>query len=97
MACCVAIVATSVGAIPEMLIGNDGEAAGLLVPALDSVSLKLALEDLLMDPAKRLELGAAGRRKCEANYRLSDLAGRWVALWSGHESLNTPEQNVREK
>jgi len=90
MACGVAIVATSVGAIPEMLMGDDGEAAGIIVPPQDSESLKLALEDLLQNPARRSELGASARRKSEANYQLSDLARRWAVLWSGHESSSKP-------
>jgi glycosyltransferase involved in cell wall biosynthesis len=82
MALGTAIVATRVGAIPEMLQGNDGEAAGIIVPPRDTESLKLAMEDLLQNPAKRSELGAAARRKCEANYQLSDHARRIVSdIW----------------
>jgi glycosyltransferase involved in cell wall biosynthesis len=90
MACSVAIVATSVGAIPEMLLGNEGEVAGIIVTPRDTESLKLAVETLLMNPTKRSELGAAARRKCEASYQLSDLARRWAVLWSGHESSSKP-------
>jgi glycosyltransferase involved in cell wall biosynthesis len=82
MACSVAIVATSVGAIPEMLLGNNGEAAGLLVPAQNGEALKIALEDLLRNPAKRLELGSAARRKCETHYRLTEITHQWVKLWT---------------
>ena len=90
MACRVAIVATSVGAIPEMLLGDDGKAVGMLVPPRDVGALRLAVEDLLKHPAKRSELGAAARRKCEANYELSGLARHWVALWADHNNSNRP-------
>jgi glycosyltransferase involved in cell wall biosynthesis len=76
MASGLAIVGTSVGAIPEMLVGNDGEAAGVIVPPRETESLRLALEDLLKNPGKRLELGASARRKCETSYRMPDLARR---------------------
>ncbi len=88
MACSSAIVATSVGAIPEMLMGNNGEESGVLVPPGDSASLKLALEDLLQNSSKRLVLGSAARRNVEANYQLLDLARRWVSLWTGYSHLN---------
>ena len=92
----VAIVAISAGAIPEMLMDTAGEVAEIIVAPRDIVSLKLALEDLLQNPARRLELGAAARRKCEANYGLSDLAQRWVELWTGNKSLNMRELSVKE-
>lgn len=87
MACGVAIVATAVGAIPEMLIGRGGEPAGVTVPPRDIESLKEALEDLLRNPGKRRELGAAARAKSEANYQISDLARHWAELWA-EESEN---------
>lgn len=79
MALGIAIVATNVGAIPEMLQGNLGEAAGIIVPPRDAKSLRLAIEDLLLDPAKRSALGAAARSKCQASYLISNHA-RGVAL-----------------
>ena len=60
------IVATRVGGIPEIVV--DGQ-TGLLVPPEDPVSLAAALRRLVRDPAMRERLGAAGRRKVEAQYR----------------------------
>jgi glycosyltransferase involved in cell wall biosynthesis len=88
MACGIAIVATDVGAIPEMLSGNDGEPLGLIVPPRDSASLKLALQDLLDNPTERIPLGQAVYRKCQANYGMTDLARRWFDLWIGHAPIN---------
>ena len=83
MALGLAVVATSVGAIPEMLLGMDGEPAGILVPPQDTKGLKLAIESLLRNPAKRIELGLAARRKCRASYQISSHAQKVACeLWA---------------
>jgi glycosyltransferase involved in cell wall biosynthesis len=59
MACGVPIVATTGGALPEV-IGRDGE-TGLLVAPGDPSALATALGRALDDPALRDRVGAAGR------------------------------------
>ncbi len=61
MACGVPIVATTGGALPEV-IGRDGE-TGLLVPPADPSALAAALGRALDDPALRARIGAAGRAR----------------------------------
>jgi glycosyltransferase involved in cell wall biosynthesis len=56
MAVGVPVVATAVGDVPAMLAGR----AGLTIPAEDREALEAALTELLADPAKRAEMGAAG-------------------------------------
>jgi glycosyltransferase involved in cell wall biosynthesis len=61
MACEVPLVATTGGALPEV-VGRDG-AAGLLVPPKDAGELAVAIGRLLDDPELRAHMGAAGRRR----------------------------------
>ena len=61
MACGVPVVATTGGALPEV-VGRDGE-TGLLVPPNDPGALAGAIRRLLDDPALRARLGEAGRQR----------------------------------
>jgi glycosyltransferase involved in cell wall biosynthesis len=61
MACGVPLVATSGGALPEV-VGPDGGAA-LVVPPGDPEALAIALGRVLDDAALRASLGAAGRAR----------------------------------
>ncbi len=61
MACGVALVATTGGALPEV-VGTDG-VTGLLVPPDDPGALAAALGRLLDDADLRARLGAAGRER----------------------------------
>lgn len=58
----------------------DGE-TGILVPPGDSAALAGALERLLQDAALRGRMGAAGRRRVEANYTSKSVNARTVALY----------------
>ncbi len=66
MACGLPLVATRVGALPE-IVGEDNT-AGLLVPPGDAEALAMALGRLLDDPELRGRLGAAGRRRVEERF-----------------------------
>ncbi len=61
MACGVPVVATTGGALPEV-VGADGETA-LVVPPDDPGALAAAIARLLDDPELRVRLGAAGRQR----------------------------------
>ena len=55
-----ACVATDVSAIHELIVPNE---TGLLVAPGEPEDLAQALRSLIVDPARRLELGSAGRRR----------------------------------
>ncbi len=61
MACGVPLVATTGGALPEV-VGPDGEAA-LTVPTNDPSALAIAIDRLLDDPELRSRIGEAGRHR----------------------------------
>lgn len=79
------VVASSVGAIPEML---DQGRAGVLVPPGDVSALRGALQSLLGDAGRRRELAVAARTECERKHdarrqtvELIDLLLGCVAAW----------------
>jgi glycosyltransferase involved in cell wall biosynthesis len=61
MSCGVAVVATTGGALPEV-VGRDGE-TGLLVTPDDPEALVVAIRRVLDDPILRTSLGDAGRER----------------------------------
>lgn len=63
-----ACAATDISAIPELIV--DGE-TGLLVPADDIEALGVALSRLILDPALRVRLGAAGAAKVRNKFGMS--------------------------
>jgi glycosyltransferase involved in cell wall biosynthesis len=65
MACATPVVATTVGAIPELL--GNGE-AGVAVPPGASSALRLVIDQLLDDDLRRHELGALSRAHCEREF-----------------------------
>ncbi len=81
-----AIVATEVGAIPEMLSGD----CGLLVPPQDSESLRLALEELMADEALRQEMGLRAQARASEEYGMDTVFRKLVQTWIG--AARTSEQ-----
>ncbi len=63
-----AIVATDSGGVPEIVVH---EKTGLLVPPAQPAALAASVLALLKDPARAAEMGAAGRRRVEAEFSLT--------------------------
>jgi alpha-maltose-1-phosphate synthase len=78
MACGTAVVASSVGGIPEVVA--DG-VTGLLVPPDDEAALARAINTLIVDPARAAELGARGRASAVAEFSWDRIAGQTAALY----------------
>ncbi len=70
MACGVPVVATSVGAIPEVV---DNGLTGLLVDAEDPKALANAILSLLSEESKRKEMGEQSRRKVLNTYTIEKI------------------------
>jgi glycosyltransferase involved in cell wall biosynthesis len=96
MACGVAVVATTGGALPEV-VGSDGE-TGLLVTPDDPGALAGAIGRLLDDPALRARLGAAGRARVidRFTWQVTALgtAACYEALLEGKPLPGAPEAGV---
>jgi len=75
-----AVVATRVGGNPEAVI--DGE-TGILVPPRDPAALSAAMLSLLRDPARALEMGAAGRRRVVERFSLGKMVREIESLYEG--------------
>jgi glycosyltransferase involved in cell wall biosynthesis len=78
MASAVPVVVTGVGGMPE--IARHG-AEGLLVPRGDDRAAAAALLRLLDDPAEAAALGAAGRARALARYRLEQTIAAYLRLY----------------
>lgn len=73
----VPVVAVDAGAAREVVV--DGGTGLLVQPSIEA--LAAALVDLARDPARRAELGAAGRRRYEESYTVSAMADRALTIF----------------
>jgi glycosyltransferase involved in cell wall biosynthesis len=76
MAAGVPVVATTGGAIPEV-VGGDGTTAALVPPG-DAGALAAMIDELLDDPARRASIGSAGRRRAVERYSWTATAKQTV-------------------
>jgi glycosyltransferase involved in cell wall biosynthesis len=88
MACGTALVATTGGALPEV-VGRDGE-TGLLVEPGDPEELAIAIRRLLDDPTLRERIGDAGRRRVLEQFTWAAAARRTVDVY--HTAIERRKQ-----
>lgn len=86
MACSIPIVATEVGSCRELLEGRPGAdrtigSAGLITALADPADTAHALLELRDDPARRREMGRAGRRRVETYYRIDQVREAYLELY----------------
>lgn len=81
MACGCPIVATLVGAIPEMLDIENEKPCGVCVPAKDVEKLRDAIVDLLGNPMKAAAMGANARKRVNEQYAIPKVWEQLVAVW----------------
>jgi glycosyltransferase involved in cell wall biosynthesis len=90
MACGVPVVATTGGALPEV-VGPDGESARTVAPA-DPSALAAVLVEVLSDPDQRARLGQSGRLRALERFTWHEHAVGLVDMW--REELERREVKV---
>jgi len=78
MACGVPVVATTAGALPEVV---ENETTGILVPPRDANALAKAIRRLLRDEPLRQAMGAEGRRRVESNFTWEKAAEKTLEVY----------------
>jgi len=78
MACGLPVVATTAGALPEVVAHGE---TGILVPPKDPPALAQAIRRLLFDDELRRRMGEAGRRRVEALFTWPQAARRTVEVY----------------
>ena len=81
MACGCAIVATTVGAIPEMIGEENGRRYGLLVPPQDSERLREALRTLLDDNDLRESCRRNALQRVNERYNIESVWSKLTQIW----------------
>ncbi|HIE52686.1 MAG TPA: glycosyltransferase [Armatimonadetes bacterium] len=78
MAARLPVVATRVGGNPEVVQAGE---TGLLVPPAEPAALAAALRELLQNPARAREMGAAGRARVEAQFSLERMVQAYQEVY----------------
>jgi glycosyltransferase involved in cell wall biosynthesis len=82
MACGCPVLATNVGAIPEMLDINKDNPSGICVSVKDIEGLKKAIIQILEDPALRHLMGQNGKIKLMKYYTMGHIFKEYQNLWN---------------
>lgn len=82
MACGCPIIATNVGAIPEMLNYSKGKMCGIIIPVMDSAKLKLEIEKLLLDIDRKTLIGEKAKNKVFELYNINIIWEKMVFIWN---------------
>jgi glycosyltransferase involved in cell wall biosynthesis len=82
MACGCPVIATDVGAIPDMLDIQTKNPSGICLPTRDIMRLKEAIEILLNDSLKRHLMAQFGKNKVLSNYTMSHIFNEYLKLWN---------------
>lgn len=95
MACATPIVASRVGALPELVAAD----AGVLVPSGDAAALSRALTEVLAAPERRAAMGEAGRERAVSTYSWRAVAEATTRVYeqviaAGPPSLPRAKENA---
>ena len=75
------VVATPVGAIPDMLSLAGVEPCGICVPVRNVDALRIAIRSLLKQPDYAMELGRRGRERVAREYSPKAVYARYKSIW----------------
>lgn len=81
MACGCPIVATSVGAIPEMLAIDTEDNCGICVPPGEKKSLKAAIEKMLIDKTYAERCGRNAQQRVKEQYSIESVWSQMAMIW----------------
>lgn len=81
MACSAPIIATSVGAIPQMLSSYKNQQCGIIVPPQDSISLRKALDYMIDNPEKAKDMGQNACKKVHDLYSMNKVWSQLKNVW----------------
>lgn len=84
MACGCSIVASRVGAIPEMLENENGESYGVLIEPRSVNAIKEAIEMLLANQDLKKACGKNAKKRVCERYGIENVANQLIGIWSGH-------------
>jgi glycosyltransferase involved in cell wall biosynthesis len=76
-----AVIATEVGAIPEMLAISSDNPCGICVPVRNIELLRNAIISLLADPEKARLMGENGKERVLNNYSLRNVMMQYKSVW----------------
>jgi glycosyltransferase involved in cell wall biosynthesis len=75
------VIATPVGAIPQMLSDGGAEPCGICVPVGDVNALRIAIQSLLKQPAYAHELGLRGKERVAREYSPQAVYSQYKLIW----------------
>ena len=81
MACGAPIIATGVGAIPEILDSDSASKAGVLVPVNDAEALRNAISTLMDDEDTKRMLSENAVDKVNSSYSVPSVWKNLVCVW----------------
>lgn len=82
MACGCPIIATTVGAIPEMLGEVDGQCAGILISPQDVAAVYDAVISLIDDDARKRQLSVTAVNRVRQQYAMPSVWKRLLQVWN---------------
>ena len=81
MACGCCVIASAVGAIPEMLEEENSQYCGILIEPRNSVILQKAIEKAISNPELLLEYGNNARERVYNRYGIQTICNQLVEIW----------------